>query len=81
MYIAFDLRHPLGSRPMSRISEALDQWCERYQVNGCKTKLQRHYLRVTFDDDSLYALFALTWMPGNQDPVFAFSMIEPMKKQ
>lgn len=79
MYIAFSLAHPIGARPVSRIVEALDHWCNKYQVDGYQTKIVRNCMRVTFDNDSLYHVFALTWQPGNQDPVFQFSLIEPMK--
>jgi hypothetical protein len=86
LYIEFSL--PTGASGMAaahahrRLALMLDAWSQRYGVKH-QSKSHKYTVRVTFDDDQSYALFALTWNPG-ADPqwknYFAnYRLIEPMK--
>ena len=42
------------------IIQKLAKWAEKYNVKYTKKNI-KYSLRVTFDDESAYSLFAMTW--------------------
>jgi hypothetical protein len=69
MYIEFSL--PQGSAGQAAqqadyiISRELREWSEKYEISY-RTKHVKYFKRVTFDDESHYAFFAMTWNPGRR---------------
>ena len=82
MYIEFTL--PTGAGGLAAqlaigaISKALVIWAEKYNVTYVKKNI-KYIIRVTFEDESLYSHFALTWNP-TQNHQLKFRLIEPMKR-
>jgi|694.fasta_scaffold04987_24 hypothetical protein len=81
MYIKFVLPHGAGGTAaavaLNRLSTLLHKWGNRYNI-VYKMKPHKYSVRVTFDNDQHYVLFALTWKPDH--PYFAnFELVEPMK--
>lgn len=70
MYIEFRL--PTGAGGMaaahaqSAITRQLKQWSEHNGGIKYRTKAVKYCLRVTFDDDTYYTLFALSWRPRDK---------------
>ena len=68
MYIEF--RFPASSMDAvhahAAIVRELKQWSERNGEIKYRTKAIKHCLRVTFDDDRHYTLFALSWRPRDK---------------
>lgn len=64
MYIEFNMRSDgLWSWPSAKtLNKELELWSSKYHV-PYKKKVVKSTLRVTFDDDKYYDLFALTWTP------------------
>ena len=66
-----------------RLVSMLDGWSQRYGVPHRMKVRKNCTVRVTFDDDQSYALFALTWNPSDERQwrtYFAdYRLIEPMK--
>lgn len=64
MYIEFSLPRGAGGTHAAQasyiIERALEIWAEQYRVSY-KTKIIKQTKRVTFDDDTYYSLFAMTW--------------------
>jgi len=64
MYIEFSL--PQGSAGQAAahanriITLALHEWSDRYNI-PYNSKIHKLTKRVTFDDDSSYSLFTMTW--------------------
>lgn len=73
MYILFDTRLTFVPAIISKITE----WCHVNNVQ-CRHKRGVDGLRVTFDDDRIYTVFAMTWNPDN-DEIYRFRLVEPMK--
>lgn len=67
MYIEFPLPSTSTSAGLilNYLYQELDEWSQRYQVQYRK-KLVKYTLRVTFEDDSMYDFFALTWNPQSE---------------
>ena len=63
MYVEFTIEAHEFTHKHAAISLALIAWGNRYNVQY-KDKTIKRNLRVTFDDDRHYTLFALTWNPG-----------------
>lgn len=82
MYIEFAL--PTGSGGLAagqfyrELIEQLELWGDRYQIPFVK-KQYKYTVRVTFDQDKHYDLFALTWRPG-EHYLADYRLIEPMKR-
>ena len=55
MYIEFRLSSDL-------VRTKLNAWAVKYNVKY-RTKVFKYTLRVTFDSDESYTLFAMTWVP------------------
>ena len=72
MYIEFSL--PLGAAGQSAhladyvISQELAAWSEKYGI-PYRSKHVKYFKRVTFNDESHYAFFAMTWNPSQQHHV------------
>ena len=65
MYIEFQLRSDVPRmvivRAHAAIGTNLAEWAEKYKIQYRK-KIHKYTLRVTFDEDESYTLFALTWV-------------------
>lgn len=86
MYIEFQL--PTGAGGMaaqytnSVLNRNLHLWSDRYQIPYNK-KIHKGTVRVTFDDDKHYSLFAMTWAPESEymeDHLKNYKFIEPMAR-
>ena len=64
MYIEFSLPSTSAGAGLvlHHLYDALEHWAQRYSVEYRK-KLVKYTLRVTFDEDSMYDFFAMTWNP------------------
>jgi hypothetical protein len=60
MYIEFWLSSDL-------VRNKLNAWAVKYNIKY-RTKVVKYTLRVTFDSDDSYTLFALTWVPDPEHP-------------
>jgi hypothetical protein len=72
MYIEFRLPRGAGgpdqaSYALSIVQKKLILWAARYEVEY-RTKVFKYTLRVTFDSDESYTLFAMTWVPHPDHP-------------
>ncbi len=72
MYIEFRLPRGAGgpdqaSHALSIVQKKLVLWAARYEVEY-RTKVFKYTLRVTFDSDESYTLFAMTWVPHPDHP-------------
>jgi len=72
MYIEFRLPRGAGgpdqaSYALSIIQKKLVLWVAKYEVEY-RTKVFKYTLRVTFDSDESYTLFAMTWVPHPEHP-------------
>ena len=73
MYLEF----ALSANSLRTLSTELHDWAAKYNIQY-RQKIIRLTLRVTFDSDEYYTLFAMTWNPG-QNKLLKYSLIEPMK--
>jgi hypothetical protein len=60
MYIEFSL-------PSEFVRNKLSAWAAKYNIKY-RTKAFKYTLRVTFDSDESYTLFAMTWVPDPKHP-------------
>jgi len=60
MYIEFQ-------QPPDFVRNKLSAWAVKYNIKY-RTKVVKYTLRVTFDSDESYTLFALTWVPDSKHP-------------
>ena len=60
MYIEFQL-------PSDFVRNKLSAWAAKYNIKY-RTKVFKYTLRVTFDSDDYYTLFAMTWVPDPEHP-------------
>ena len=60
MYIEFQL-------PSDFVRNKLSAWAVKYNIKY-RTKQFKYTLRVTFDSDESYTLFAMTWVPHPEHP-------------
>jgi len=60
MYIEFQLSSDL-------VRNKLSAWAAKYNIKY-RTKVFKYTLRVTFDSDESYTLFAMTWVPHPDHP-------------
>jgi hypothetical protein len=60
MYIEFKLSSDL-------VRTKLNAWAVKYNIKY-RTKVFKYTLRVTFDSDESYTLFAMTWVPHPDHP-------------
>jgi len=71
MYIEFQLPEGAGGQTASYalglIQTKLTAWAEKYSIEY-RQKIIKYNLRVTFDLDNTYTLFAMTWAPDPKRP-------------
>ena len=72
MYIEFRLPRGAGgpdqaSYALSIVQKKLGLWAVKYNIKY-RTKVFKYTLRVTFDSDESYTLFAMTWVPHPDHP-------------
>ena len=72
MYIEFRLPRGAGgpdqaSYALSIVQKKLVLWAVKYNIKY-RTKVFKYTLRVTFDSDESYTLFAMTWVPHPDHP-------------
>ena len=71
MYIEFQLPTGAGGQTatyaLGVIRNKLSTWAAKYNIKY-RTKIFKYTLRVTFDSDESYTLFALTWAPDPKRP-------------
>lgn len=84
MYIEFTLPREadLGSIIHHLLSRNLLHWSERYQIPYHK-KTINYIVKVSFDKDSHYDFFAMTWDPSEEefrDYLVHYRFIEPMNR-
>lgn len=71
MYIEFQLL-PQGkvftpnasaSHTLTTIRKEIDSWIRQYSVVGHSQKVIKYTLRLGFNDEKYFSLFAMTWTP------------------
>lgn len=62
MYLEFILPDSHAYFVNRHLDRELDAWSQRYQISY-RTKTVKYRKRVTFDQDSAYEFFLLTWQP------------------
>ena len=86
MYLEFTLPKGSGGQDAAYVNNLLNQhlhdWADKYHIAYNK-KIHKFTVRITFDDDKHYALFALTWSPQVdlfRNYLLDFRFIEPMSR-
>jgi len=59
----------LGYYALAAIKNAIAAWAKQHNVQYRQKTIKWEH-RVTFDNDEIYTLFSLTWMPKNEDLYF-----------
>lgn len=86
MYIEFRL--PTGAGGMaaqytnSVLNRNLHAWSDQYNIPYNK-KIHKWTVRITFDNDQHYTLFAMTWNPKSENMLSYltdYRLIEPMSR-
>ena len=71
MYIEFQLPPGNGgitaSHALGVILNQFRKWAEKHSIEY-RQKIIKHTLRITFDSDESYTLFALTWVADPKHP-------------
>ena len=71
MYIEFQLPTGAGGQAanyaLGIVRNKLGAWAEKYNIKY-RTKIFKYTLRVTFDEDESYTLFAMTWVADSKHP-------------
>ena len=73
MYIEFRLPRGAGgpdqaSYALSIVQKKLVLWAAKYNIEYRTKVFKYNTLRVTFDSDESYTLFAMTWVPHPEHP-------------
>lgn len=86
MYIEFQLPTGAGGMAAQYVNSVLNRnlhdWSDKYQIPYNK-KLHKYTVRVTFDDDTHYSIFAMTWNPTAESLlsyIKDYKLIEPMAR-
>jgi hypothetical protein len=84
MYIEFKLPSGVGGQAASMVNHLLNQelhnWADKYNI-AYNTKVFKYTKRITFDDDTTYSFFAMTWNPTNKkfrSHFLNYRLVEPM---
>ena len=84
MYLEFSLPTGAGGQAAQYVSHCIfqhmDIWSKRYAVTYHK-KIWKYTVRITFDDDAIYSLFAMTWKPDIGEfttYLLNYRFVEPM---
>lgn len=71
MYIEFQLPSGAGGQTanyaLGLVQNKLSAWAEKYNIKY-RQKIIKYTLRVTFDSDESYTLFAMTWVADPKHP-------------
>jgi len=71
MYIEFQLPTGAGGQAanyaLGLVRNKLSAWAKKYSIEY-RQKIIKYTLRVTFDSDESYTLFALTWTADSKHP-------------
>lgn len=71
MYIEFQLPRGAGgitaTHALSVLCDRLRSWAKKYNIEY-RQKIIKYTLRVTFDSDESYTLFAMTWIVDSKHP-------------
>jgi len=71
MYIEFQLPRGAGGQAanyaLGLVRNKLSSWAAKYNIKY-RTKIFKYTLRVTFDADESYTLFAMTWINNSKHP-------------
>ena len=71
MYIEFQLPSGAGgqtaSYALNMVQKKLSAWAVKYNIKY-RQKIIKYTLRVTFDSDQSYTLFAMTWVTDPKHP-------------
>ena len=84
MYIEFSL--PQGAAGQAAlhanhiINRALHEWSDRYEI-PYNVKNIKYFKRITFDDDSSYAFFAMTWNPANKSYLDRWRLVSDLNNK
>jgi hypothetical protein len=78
MYVQFELITGLRIKSVDVIQDAVFNWAKQYSVSKYQTKIHKGMLRLTFENNQHYSVFAMTWNP-EQLAYFNYTIIEPMK--
>lgn len=69
MYLEFDLAHDWYLDGISDLVDSIAHWSQNNNVRH-QTKIVKHCLRVTFDEDKIYTWFMATWAGPENRPNF-----------
>lgn len=64
------------------LNHNLGQWSQQYDITY-RFKFHRQNVRVTFDDEQSYSVFAMSWCPHAeylQNYLTDYSLVEPMRR-
>ncbi len=82
MYIEFGLPKNVGERAVAFVNQQLNknlhEWADKYGIAYNK-KIHKYTVRITFDNDQHYSLFAMTWLP-KYDYLLEYRFVEPMRR-
>ena len=71
MYIEFQLPSGAGGQTanyaLGSVQNKLSEWAVKYNIKY-RQKIIKYTLRVTFDSDQSYTLFAMTWVADPKRP-------------
>ena len=71
MYIEFQLPSGAGGQTanyaLGLVQNKLSVWAVKYNIKY-RQKIIKYALRVTFDSDESYTLFAMTWVADTKHP-------------
>lgn len=84
MYIEFQLPRGASGQAAALANKLLTQelhaWSDQYSI-PYNSKIFKYTKRVTFDDDTTYSFFAMTWNPTNKkfrSHLLDYRLVEPM---
>lgn len=87
MYLQFRWPEHSGAHPVTMdcaLRTELNHWARQYGI-AFRIKHHKWTTRVTFDQDSLYDFFRLSWRPRHENRhvqayLTNYSLIEPMRR-
>ena len=86
MYIEFTLPKGSGGQAAAFVNNLLNkylhEWADKYSIAYNK-KIHKYTVRITFDDDRHYSLFAMTWAPNSAiftSYLLDYRFVEPMSR-
>ena len=86
MYIEFTLPKGSGGQAAAFVNNLLNkhlhEWADKYNIAYLK-KIHKYTIRITFDEDRHYSLFAMTWAPESKNfksYLSDYRFVEPMNR-